>query len=202
MKKILLAMAAVSALSLAAPSAAQYSGNHHSGTNIDARINELQARLQAGVQRGTITRQEAVTLREQLRQLRQLERQYSSDGLSRGERDQLLQRIQTLRQHIATAERNRDYRDRDDRWDDDDDDDDRYRRHCPPGLAKKNNGCLPPGQAKKMGDRYDNNYGAVPARYRDQFRDNQRYFYRYDNGRIYQIDRRSGTIVRVIDVRR
>lgn len=24
-----------------------------------------------------------------------------------------------------------------------------YRRHCPPGLAKKNNGCQPPGQAKK-----------------------------------------------------
>lgn len=23
------------------------------------------------------------------------------------------------------------------------------RHHCPPGLAKKNNGCLPPGQAKK-----------------------------------------------------
>ena len=22
--------------------------------------------------------------------------------------------------------------------------------HCPPGLAKKNNGCLPPGQAKKL----------------------------------------------------
>ena len=22
--------------------------------------------------------------------------------------------------------------------------------HCPPGLAKKNNGCMPPGQAKKM----------------------------------------------------
>ena len=21
--------------------------------------------------------------------------------------------------------------------------------HCPPGLAKKNNGCLPPGQAKR-----------------------------------------------------
>lgn len=24
-----------------------------------------------------------------------------------------------------------------------------YRRHCPPGLAKKHNGCRPPGQAKK-----------------------------------------------------
>ena len=22
--------------------------------------------------------------------------------------------------------------------------------HCPPGLAKKHNGCLPPGQAKKL----------------------------------------------------
>jgi Ni/Co efflux regulator RcnB len=27
---------------------------------------------------------------------------------------------------------------------------DEYRRgHCPPGLAKKHNGCMPPGQAKK-----------------------------------------------------
>lgn len=26
---------------------------------------------------------------------------------------------------------------------------DDYRSHCPPGLAKKNNGCQPPGQAKK-----------------------------------------------------
>lgn len=25
-----------------------------------------------------------------------------------------------------------------------------YRSHCPPGLAKKHNGCLPPGQAKKQ----------------------------------------------------
>lgn len=26
----------------------------------------------------------------------------------------------------------------------------RHDRACPPGLAKKNNGCLPPGQAKKF----------------------------------------------------
>lgn len=26
---------------------------------------------------------------------------------------------------------------------------DYYSKDCPPGLAKKNNGCLPPGQAKK-----------------------------------------------------
>ncbi|HEX2546895.1 MAG TPA: RcnB family protein [Ramlibacter sp.] len=28
--------------------------------------------------------------------------------------------------------------------------DDRRHRGCPPGLAKKNNGCMPPGQAKKL----------------------------------------------------
>jgi len=35
-------------------------------------------------------------------------------------------------------------------------------RVCPPGLAKKNNGCLPPGQAKKM---HNNTHvmGANPA---------------------------------------
>ena len=33
---------------------------------------------------------------------------------------------------------------------------------CPPGLAKKNNGCLPPGQAKKLynvGQRFPRGYG-------------------------------------------
>lgn len=36
---------------------------------------------------------------------------------------------------------------------------------CPPGLAKKSNGCLPPGQAKKIygpGDRINSEY--VPVR--------------------------------------
>ena len=28
--------------------------------------------------------------------------------------------------------------------------DDGYHAACPPGLAKKHNGCLPPGQAKKV----------------------------------------------------
>lgn len=32
---------------------------------------------------------------------------------------------------------------------------------CPPGLAKKNNGCLPPGQAKKIWGRGE----AIPAGY-------------------------------------
>lgn len=42
------------------------------------------------------------------------------------------------------------HRDReDDRWRGDWDDD--WRGFCPPGLARKDNGCQPPGQAKKNG---------------------------------------------------
>ena len=44
----------------------------------------------------------------------------------------------------------------------------RYHQSCPPGLAKKHNGCLPPGQAKKryvVGDRLPDGvvYYAVPG---------------------------------------
>jgi len=47
--------------------------------------------------------------------------------------------------------------------------DDQFRRgHCPPGLAKKHNGCMPPGQAKKwrMGQPLPSNvvvYDVPPA---------------------------------------
>src|SRR6476660_10199874 len=53
------------------------------------------------------------------------------------------------------------------------------RGHCPPGLAKKNNGCLPPGQAKKLarGQRYLPSYGydryaynQIPYDVRQQYR--------------------------------
>ena len=53
--------------------------------------------------------------------------------------------------------------------------------NCPPGLAKKNNGCLPPGQARQLeaprswGDWY-------PVRY---YGDN--YDWRYGNGSLYRI---------------
>jgi hypothetical protein len=49
------------------------------------------------------------------------------------------------------------------------------RRGCPPGLAKKHNGCMPPGQAKRYGHDRDH-YG-----YRNDYRrDHDRYGYRDD----------------------
>ncbi|MGH8573742.1 MAG: hypothetical protein ACREX8_14385, partial [Gammaproteobacteria bacterium] len=74
-------------------------------------------------------------------------------------------------------------------------------RFCPPGLARKNNGCLPPGQAKKLfavGDRLQPAWfsGArMPALYRDLYSDTPYEYYRYDNeGYIYRVDARSDRI--------
>jgi hypothetical protein len=139
MKKFIIALAATTAIAAAAPAAAQFGGQVNS--NIELRTDRLQAQLQAGVQSGAISRSEAMPLREQLRQLDQLERQYSRNGLTVQERTELRSRAQSLRQGIRLAIRNGDGRyDRDDRYGD------RYDRDCPPGLEKKNNGCLPPGQ--------------------------------------------------------
>ena len=78
---------------------------------------------------------------------------------------------------------------------------------CPPGLAKKNNGCLPPGQAKKqynVGQRYNRNFGnlwtynQIPDYLRSQYRfdPNDRYY--YGNGYLYQVDPRTMLVQQVI----
>jgi hypothetical protein len=124
MRKILLSMAAVSALAIGAPAAAQYPNSGASAQangNVDARLGQLQARIQAGVQQGTITRQEAIPLRQQLRALIRLERQYSRNGISGQERADLQQRLRTLRQQVRQAEGGRGNWGGNDRWDDDND---------------------------------------------------------------------------------
>lgn len=54
---------------------------------------------------------------------------------------------------------------------------------CPPGLAKRNNGCLPPGQERKI----------ERARYADLWGRARDGAWRYDNGYLYQLDR-SGSV--------
>ncbi len=75
-------------------------------------------------------------------------------------------------------------------------------RGCPPGLAKKNEGCLPPGQARKLarGDRLPAHLSRynIPSRYQDRYRDNRDYQYRYEDQSIYRVNRRSGIIDSVI----
>ena len=79
--------------------------------------------------------------------------------------------------------------------------------HCPPGLAKKHNGCMPPGQAKKLyriGQRYPRSYGnlwsynQIPydLRQRYDFNRNDRYY--YGDGYVYRVDPRTMLIEQVV----
>ena len=80
----------------------------------------------------------------------------------------------------------------------------RFSGSCPPGLAKKNNGCLPPGQAKKLavGSRLPNYLSRynVPVQYQDRYFDNRDYSYRYEDENIYRVNRGTGVIDQIISV--
>ena len=63
---------------------------------------------------------------------------------------------------------------------------------CPPGLERKDNGCLPPGQAKKLlGASLPAAFGSamVPYAYRNWYADNDDYLYRMGDGFIYRVNR-------------
>lgn len=68
---------------------------------------------------------------------------------------------------------------------------------CPPGLAKKDNGCLPPGQAKKIFGTPLNatiRANTLGWPYRQWYRDDDRYIYRWDDDYIYRV-RRDGDLI-------
>jgi len=209
MKKFLLATAAVASLTASVPASAQVGGilrqgiesilGGNRGATTEPQLRELNNRIQIAYQRGEISQSEASRLQDELRDIAQREQSYRNGGLSRAERDDLQQRLRMVDGRIQQAnyDGSRDGRyDRDGRWSDNNG------RACPPGLARKNNGCLPPGQAQRQGDRYSNEYGRVPTSYGDRYRDNDRYLYRYNDGRIYQIDRRTNRIVSMTTARR
>lgn len=224
MKKTFFALATVSAIAFAAPAAAQYES---ANADMRTRVDQLQGRLQAGVQAGTITRAEARTLREQIRQLRALETQYSANGLTQSERQDLQGRMQALRRDLRTAEasnngqrygqsdwmdRDRDGyddrdRDRDGRWDDDQGN---YGQGGP--YEEVDEACQTRSgvggvidsvlgrECLRVGARAPSNLSAVPYAYRSQFRDGSGYYYRSDGDRVYQIDSRTRTVMRVYDI--
>ena len=81
-----------------------------------------------------------------------------------------------------------------------------YDRGCPPGLAKKHNGCMPPGQARKLarGERWQSGYGdyysyqRIPYNVRRQYELNRRYRYYYNDGYLYAVDPRTMMVQQVI----
>ena len=83
-----------------------------------------------------------------------------------------------------------------------------HRHGCPPGLAKKHNGCLPPGQAWRIGqrapwnsDRYVD-YNSLPSYYRDRYPDTSGQRYYYEGNRVYTVDPATRLIRSIISILR
>jgi len=82
-----------------------------------------------------------------------------------------------------------------------------YDRDCPPGLAKKHNGCMLPGQARKLarGERWRSGYGnyysyqRIPYEVRRRYDLNQRYHYYYNDGYLYAVDPRTMMVQQVVN---
>jgi hypothetical protein len=220
MNKLLLSMAAVGAIAAAAPAAAQYgygSNVNAGGTvGVSNRIAQLDARLQAGIQAGVIDRTEARGLRMQMRQLQRLEQQYSYNGLTQAERQDLQMRLRELRQDIQMADNGR--FDRDNRYGSYNDpyyNDGAYTGRGGPYEPGYDSSCdtgsrgVIGGVIDSVLGRSDNCYGlrvgarasgnlySVPSQYRYQYRDGNGVYYRSDGRAIYQIDARSNTVMRV-----
>lgn len=95
MKKILAMAVAASALAMAAPASAQ------SWQSINQRQANLDARIDAGIRSGDLTRGEAARLRGEFSDLARLEARYrSSNGLSMSERRDLDMRFDSLSAQI------------------------------------------------------------------------------------------------------
>ena len=199
MRKIHIALAAVSALALAAPVGAQKPSHNpmSQAWNGDRQnTRQLQMRFDAGVQSGAISRREATPLRNQLRQLTSLERQYSRAGFNDWERRALRERSRTLNIDIMAAERSGNNRfgvgerldDKDrsgshERWEG-------YAQTDPRDMrGDRFNGDV------RVGQRLSDRQVALPVEFRARYRDSDASYYRYGEDRIYQIDRRTGLIM-------
>lgn len=78
MKRVILSLAAVAALGVAMPAAAQGFAPNGWGHRFDD--NRIEMRIDRGFRDGSLTRREARTLRSQLQDARRLEAAYSRDG--------------------------------------------------------------------------------------------------------------------------
>jgi len=78
---------------------------------------------------------------------------------------------------------------------------------CPPGLAKKHNGCMPPGQARKLfrvGQRFNKSYGyrwrfnQIPDVLRNRYDFDPRFNYYYGDGYLYRVDPKTELVRQVV----
>ncbi|QNM82159.1 hypothetical protein H8M03_08990 [Sphingomonas sabuli] len=148
------------------------------------RANErrLDQRREALVERRADARNRLVANRMEARDRLAERRRDIAD--SRDNRAYQLRRLANERR-MALAERNWNARNRQAVWSSD----------CPPGLAKKQVACMPPGIAKRLvGEpislvRREVAFRDIPTRLRTVYRDTPDYYYKYGNGYVYRVNR-------------
>lgn len=228
MSKLMLALAGGTALAVALPAAAQTStysrADLNSGAWATQRIDQLEERLDDGIEAGSIDRTEARTLRTQIRELNRLESRYLADGsLSQTERTDLVQKMRTTRQQLRTADGGRSqYAE----WRDDDP----YGGYNPNSsygsnastdaeYAQVNEVCAASASSGRnakvsaflgrifgadnclrVGERVTTSLSAVPSEYRENFPSRSGYRYGYLEGNVVEINSRTGVVSRIYDV--
>lgn len=111
MRTLILSLVAASAVAASMPAAAQaWRLQPRVQTQIRADINQLQNQVQRAAQRRTISQREAVALRRQSVDLRQMLAQYSRNGLTRQEVTTLERGINQVRQNLRLERRDWDGR--------------------------------------------------------------------------------------------
>ena len=223
----LIPLAGAVILAAATPAAAQYDYDRPGYVQQDSygyqmRLDRLAERFDTAVRGGRVPVSQQRRIRAELRNLRLLDRQHAAGGYGESERQELQDRIRGLQRMIADALRNSpygdaysDYRDARDpdydrNWDQRGDD---YRSDDYWEDERDDRGSTYPYDrgygddrgygAYGVGDRLPDawmNYG-VPMQYRYRYPDNAYYSYRYDGRFIYEVDRRTGRITRIIDAR-
>lgn len=117
MKKILLSIAAVSAVAAAVPAVASaqaygYDRGPDRGYHQDVggdRVARLDQRIDVGIRNGALTRNEAWRLKGDLRETARLESRYRRGGLSGWERADLDRRYDRISAQIRYERHDRDY---------------------------------------------------------------------------------------------
>lgn len=161
---------------------------------------QLQAQIDDGVSHGRISSLEAAQLRQKLDRLAQLEREFMPNGISGPEYAVLFQRgaalskeIRVIASHTGRSENTPpmtwESRNSDGRW-----------------IPDARFAGLRPGDRfsgdSRIGQRVTARVGKMPDQYRTDYVDTDQIYYGYDNGRVYQIDRKSQTILALLDLMR
>ena len=207
-------------------SAYGYDDRADAGLSVDARIGRLEAELNAGIRAGTIDRDEAMRLRAELRDLRATNRRYGYGGLTASERADLMARLRDVRDDIRGAEGSTSYGYNNgyggsysgsygstygNGYSGSYGSSGTYNGYGSSYSGSYNNGYRGQGGpyeevstygALRIGDRATSSLYAVPDYLRNTYRDGYGYYYRSDGNAVYQIDTRSGTVMRVYPLNR